>query len=1019
MIIKSIKIENFKSHRNTKLQLNKGITTIIGHNGSGKSSIFQAMNFALFSPRGANFKIDNMMQKGSKSFSIELEFEIRGNSYLVKRKRYQNKTEDKLYINGILNVESSSEVNKKIEEILELDNSIFSNAVYIKQGEIANLIQMTSGDRKEVIGKLLGIERYEKVYEKINIIKKAYEERLFEINGELKQEIEVTNLLEKLNLEILRLETLKKEINNEIINLENIKVEKNNELTEFNQKFIKITKLREDLQENISEIKNISLELQNLENSLKSVDYESLKLENNQENYFKYLKVESRIKELSEKIKSHKLEYDAFQKLKLKEESLSMEILEIGKKINEYSFQESFKDLNLNEVQILKNINNKDLKSHSIEDLKKYLVILNEEILKLDFIKEKISELEFVEKQILEINNQKKLKKEFEIDSKNYDIAVEKISELNLKKNQYANSLKEKIELEKRLNIENNEKMQLNKSLKEFMDIELKINLEKNTKDKYDQICEKISKLTEVIAGNEIVLKNSLVSKAELEKTVDECNICKSKITNDKKQELLLAYELEQENLEKVIESLKNQVEILNRKKEILNSELKIINGLKPKYGELLEKKNSILKVENSINELELKLTDMKKNLCEYEVIKSELSNYELQKSRLKEINNKYQYCIQFLNNIDENNVLTTQSELLKVIGDYDVLKIQLMKKDLETLKDNLKEILQNLEREKVLNFELTNVKNNIYSKLGLVEQYLEWETEKSNLEVELSMHKKYYEEFMESMAVLKSHSKAYSIEITKLNDYLREKTFEKYSVLTKKNTLRNKLINDIQEINYNEERHKELNIYFENILKELHEFSKKFERISSELTVKKENSESLNKKIKELALKKEEKQKIESFKEYLEKIRREVFSKDGFQKYLREKYIPLIQRHANQIFQEFELPYSHIQLKEDYSLIVDGLPVETLSGGEQIAVSLALRLGISKAVCNNIECIILDEPTAYLDEERRKNLLNIFRNIKTISQMAIITHHQELEQIADNILTVRKIGEISKVTLE
>jgi exonuclease SbcC len=155
----------------------------------------------------------------------------------------------------------------------------------------------------------------------------------------------------------------------------------------------------------------------------------------------------------------------------------------------------------------------------------------------------------------------------------------------------------------------------------------------------------------------------------------------------------------------------------------------------------------------------------------------------------------------------------------------------------------------------------------------------------------------------------------------------------------------------------------------------------------------------------------------LERYISYLKDIRENVFSRNGFQQYLREKYIPLIQRYTNEIFKEFELPYSHIQIKNDYDIIVDNLPVKTLSGGEQIAVSLALRLGIAKAVCNNLQCIILDEPTAFLDEDRRKKLLNIFGNIKTISQIFVISHHDELEQVANNIINIKKIGEDSVIT--
>ncbi|MCQ4153758.1 MAG: AAA family ATPase, partial [Archaeoglobi archaeon] len=43
MIIKEISLKNFKSHRNTKIQFEKGINLIAGGNGAGKSSILEAI----------------------------------------------------------------------------------------------------------------------------------------------------------------------------------------------------------------------------------------------------------------------------------------------------------------------------------------------------------------------------------------------------------------------------------------------------------------------------------------------------------------------------------------------------------------------------------------------------------------------------------------------------------------------------------------------------------------------------------------------------------------------------------------------------------------------------------------------------------------------------------------------------------------------------------------------------------------------------------------------------------------
>lgn len=993
MIIKNIKMENFRSHRNTSINFNKGITSIIGQNGSGKSSIFQAMNFALFAPRGNNFRIENLMQQGSASFSVELEFEMMGNSYLVKRKRFQNKTDDKLYVNGKLNAESASEINKKMEEILEIDNSVFSNAIYIKQGEIANLIQMTPRDRKEVIGKLLGIEKYEKASEKMNIVKKSYEEMLFKLEGELIQEPEILENLEKLKNEVSESEILKEEILKKYENLEKLKLEKNSELIQMEEKFAENNHLKENLKDVISEIKNIHLEIQNFKNSLSLVVEESKTLSENEENYKKYLELELNIKELNNKLISHKSDYESYNKLKTIEESLIKEL---------NNLEESLKDNKKNPDELKENLKEND-----------------EKILILDKIKEKIKELEFIEKQIYEIKIHKKTVETLFDSVKIYDDSIKTFEELKSKKNSYENLLKEKFDLEKKLQNETEEKTKLISELTDLKKIEEKINLENKFKEKYEDLSEKIDKLNEIVLKKESKISETKNSKAELEKTKDSCHVCRSKISEEKKQELLEKYNSEIENEKLSTESLKKQLEIILNKKEQIKVKLNEIDSFKLKYGELKEKKNYSLKVEESIIETTGKLNELAEKISEYSSLNDEISLIE---NKLKDLENDYKnynYSSQFLTKNDESEFLNKKLELSKIIGDYDSSKIENEKKSLENLKDELKNIIYNLEREINLKTELKNIQNDISSKIGIVECYVKWEAEKSDFENKLSECKENYEKYMESLAVLKNYSKTYSVEINNLNEFLNQKIAEKQQFCEKLLETRTEIEKNIQTVNYNPELHENAKRFFENILNEFNDISRTLERISSELKLKNENISYLNEKIQNLANKKEERKKIEEFKEYLDKIKREIFSKDGFQKYLREKYIPLIQMHTNQIFQEFELPYSHIQLKDDYSLIVDGLPVETLSGGEQIAVSLALRLGISKAVCNNIECIILDEPTAYLDEDRRKNLLNIFKNIKTINQMAIITHHQELEQIADNIVKVRKIGENSKVSLE
>lgn len=65
MIIESIEMENFKSHSNTRLEFNTGISIIIGENGAGKSSILEAVSFALFKQYSGR-KIEELVKKGKE-----------------------------------------------------------------------------------------------------------------------------------------------------------------------------------------------------------------------------------------------------------------------------------------------------------------------------------------------------------------------------------------------------------------------------------------------------------------------------------------------------------------------------------------------------------------------------------------------------------------------------------------------------------------------------------------------------------------------------------------------------------------------------------------------------------------------------------------------------------------------------------------------------------------------------------------------------------------------------------------
>lgn len=81
---------------------------------------------------------------------------------------------------------------------------------------------------------------------------------------------------------------------------------------------------------------------------------------------------------------------------------------------------------------------------------------------------------------------------------------------------------------------------------------------------------------------------------------------------------------------------------------------------------------------------------------------------------------------------------------------------------------------------------------------------------------------------------------------------------------------------------------------------------------------------------------------------------------------------------------------------------------VKHFSGGE------LRRIGIARALLKDPKVLFLDEPTANLDEESAKQVLEIVKNMrKTRPDMTVfaVTHDPNFEAIAEKIVDIRKIN--------
>jgi len=84
----SIRLQNFRQHEDTSIVFEQGLTGIIGTNGSGKTTILEAIAWALYGNAAARGTRDSIRFAGAKARSsvrVQLVFELAGHRYRVVR----------------------------------------------------------------------------------------------------------------------------------------------------------------------------------------------------------------------------------------------------------------------------------------------------------------------------------------------------------------------------------------------------------------------------------------------------------------------------------------------------------------------------------------------------------------------------------------------------------------------------------------------------------------------------------------------------------------------------------------------------------------------------------------------------------------------------------------------------------------------------------------------------------------------------------------------------------------------
>ncbi|MFG0334177.1 MAG: AAA family ATPase, partial [Maioricimonas sp. JB049] len=162
-MITYLRLQNFRRHEDVELHFSadQHLTLISGRNGAGKTSLLEAITFALYGEgRDGRRHLNRLVRRGAEleAMEVEIRLELDGNEYQVIRRRDGSSSTAVLYVNGEPSVESVSAVTSEIGRLLGMDSTGFRMAVFAQQKELDGLASLTATQRRRMVARLLRLD---------------------------------------------------------------------------------------------------------------------------------------------------------------------------------------------------------------------------------------------------------------------------------------------------------------------------------------------------------------------------------------------------------------------------------------------------------------------------------------------------------------------------------------------------------------------------------------------------------------------------------------------------------------------------------------------------------------------------------------------------------------------------------------------------------------------------------------------------------------------------------------------
>ena len=981
-----LELKEFGPYKNEIIEwdkiINEPIFLITGKTGSGKSTLFDAITYALYNKTTGGKDIASLRTKTAldkDKTQVNFDFELSGKKYRIERTLAYLKAGNKNLTSGKVALmqyndekleviaTKEQEVKEKVEGLIGLDDKQFCQIIILPQGKFKEFLLSKSSEKKETLRSLFNTYFYQKFVEQL-------QEQAKKLDSSHKQkEKELITRFEQFDVEeeLRKFEYLKDENFEEILSIiqsqeETIKIEKKELLklersfSKEKENFIELSKLNDKF----TQLKNNKLELEELSGkedyySRLKLEVEKLKeLQKSKDKIIEYSTLLNRLSQLRRLEKDllidtekYKLDLENNKKLELELNVQKTDIEELRKETIDYKFFYN----NLNELNLAKT--NIEIYSKSLEEL----------TLKKETYKELDSSLKVAKESYLE-----------DIEEKNIlESSIGKLKLDVLKKEQDVEKLEE---YNNKLSEVNDKSVKLTVDKKQLKELEVE-------KKKLEQEVELLNKNKEQEILNGFLLKLH---------EGDDCPLCKQKIEHlPDIPDLAVVDESIEKSLQKVNKDIIQLETLIKKDEEEIGRISTLLKNLEDtinfKAKEELSQLEDELKVEN------IKLTDISK------VIKTS-------EDKIKGLNREIEELSELFKN--EDDIKQNHLEAKNKIEQFE----KNVKIELDVFADYYEKIQSQVE-----DFDNTcNALQNNSSKLLVRKTKLETE-QKNNKENLLEVSKR-IEIIVDSFTNSKLNKYYITLEMAEEN--IEElNNLENYeSQINKFEDAKKIILNSIEKL---EEELKELEQpdleegqqKLKNIESQVNDFIEKVAILNTRL----ENNKKLYDKIhSEYINLLESSKEIREIIAFSDVVSGKTENRKSLETYVQGYYLDLILvAGTKRLLQMTNDRYRFVRRDEkSKGGGLQGLEIEihdiylnstriisSLSGGELFLASLALALGLAEVIQNesggiSLETIFIDEGFGSLDAETLDIALTTLIDLQSYGRnIGIISHVSELKE--------------------